>query len=102
VTGCLFPLYLGLSDQGLQVIALETPINNRRLVWSTMSGISVDRGIERNLFWRYNDFVKPDVAKVGAETCAALFSAAPLLRQALPHLTQRCRVLLEGGSQPLP
>eukprot|EP00873_Tetraselmis_striata_P045668 jgi/Tetstr1/465932/TSEL_010546.t1 len=49
--------------QGLNVVALETPINNRRLVWSTMSGISVDRGVERNLYWRYVEFVKADVAQ---------------------------------------
>lgn len=50
--------------QGLHVVALETPINNRRLVWSTISGISVDRGIERNLYWRYVETVRSEQAKV--------------------------------------
>mmetsp|Transcript_23789 Transcript_23789/g.56703 ORF Transcript_23789/g.56703 Transcript_23789/m.56703 type:complete len:574 (+) Transcript_23789:290-2011(+) len=70
---------------GLQAVALETPINNRRLAWSTISGISVDRGIERNLYWRYAEFVKPKQAEAEVQRYLRSAKASKMLVHASPE-----------------
>eukprot|EP00192_Tetraselmis_astigmatica_P003606 CAMPEP_0117667544 /NCGR_PEP_ID=MMETSP0804-20121206/11031_1 /TAXON_ID=1074897 /ORGANISM="Tetraselmis astigmatica, Strain CCMP880" /LENGTH=548 /DNA_ID=CAMNT_0005475293 /DNA_START=274 /DNA_END=1921 /DNA_ORIENTATION=- len=73
--------------QGLHLVALETPINNRRLVWSTISGISVDRGVERNLYWRYSEFVRAEIAQAEVRKYLERVKQSKMLVHASPENT---------------
>ncbi len=47
--------------RGLRVVSIENIFRKDRLLWEDVSGVSVNQNLSRNVYWRYRDFVSPDV-----------------------------------------
>lgn len=45
-------------SQGIRVIALENTMHKDRLLWDDCSGITVNRGLARNYWWRHQDHIR--------------------------------------------
>jgi hypothetical protein len=51
------------AKKGTPILAFENTAMKDRLVWEPISGVTVNRNIAGNLFWRMHDFVDMDKAK---------------------------------------
>jgi len=49
--------------RGLRVIALENIFRKDRLLWDDVSGISVNRNLARNYYWRHRDSLADETAR---------------------------------------
>lgn len=54
--------------RGLRAIAIENIFHSERLLWDDTSGIAVNRNQAKNHYWRYRDFISPEVAEHSTAT----------------------------------
>ena len=40
-------------QRGIEVVAVENTFNKNRIIWDNVSGLSVNKNLTRNYFWRY-------------------------------------------------
>jgi len=69
--------------QGIGTLALETTMLSDRLIWDSVSGITPNRNLAKNYFWRYSEFVEP--SKVEAYIGSLITNTAVL--KSLQHTT---------------
>ncbi|MET0262435.1 MAG: hypothetical protein ABW223_06030, partial [Rariglobus sp.] len=57
--------------RGLRVVSLENTFHKDRLLWEDVSGVSVNRNLARNHYWRHREFVSDQTAceSVNAYLC---------------------------------
>jgi hypothetical protein len=48
------------TKKGIEVIAIENTLNKDRIIWDNISGISVNKNLARNFFWKYSDIVNSE------------------------------------------
>jgi protein O-GlcNAc transferase len=66
-------------QRGIRVAAFENSFHRDRMVWDDVSGVSVNRNLARNYFWRYEESVPAETA---ARTVADYFTAIKSLKSA--------------------
>lgn len=59
-------------EAGLPVLAFENTALKDRVLWEPISGVTVNRNIARNLYWRYMDWITSDEANAFCEQIIAI------------------------------
>lgn len=54
--------YLGAS-RNIEVIAFENTFNKNKIVWDNISGITVNKNLAKNFYWKYNELIDVCEAK---------------------------------------
>jgi capsule polysaccharide export protein KpsC/LpsZ len=47
---------------GFGVVAVENTFNNNKIVWDDVSGITVNKNLAKNYFWKYRDVIEASMA----------------------------------------
>lgn len=50
-------------ERGIEVVAVENTFNKDRIIWDNVSGITVNKNLSRNFFWRYEHLTDPKVSR---------------------------------------
>jgi lipopolysaccharide biosynthesis glycosyltransferase/glycosyltransferase involved in cell wall biosynthesis len=50
-------------DRGLRIVALENTFDCRKLLWEDLAGITVNRNLAQNYYWRYKDQLPSELAQ---------------------------------------
>ena len=82
--------------RGVPVVALEITSNKNKLLWDNIAGITVNKNLARNYYWKYEDLIDPSVATEYVEQAMLNIRSVKRLDHQAPE-----RVFTKRSSRPL-
>jgi capsule polysaccharide export protein KpsC/LpsZ len=70
--------------QRIGTLALENTMLSDRLVWDSVSGITPNRNLAKNYYWRYSEFVEPSKVEAYIESLITNTAALKSLQHTTP------------------